>query len=136
VLVYRRPSPLDLEFPAEASELAPVRHAVRAWLRHAGITPEQSIDVMIATAEACVNAVEHGHRNTDGGVVRLHATALAETLRVTITDNGSWKNPDPVATAEGHRGRGIMLMRGLMQDVTITPTSTGTTVDMLARITP
>jgi anti-sigma regulatory factor (Ser/Thr protein kinase) len=36
--------------------------------------------------------------------------------------------------AAAHRGRGIALMRALMQDVTISPRAGGTTVHMHTRI--
>jgi anti-sigma regulatory factor (Ser/Thr protein kinase) len=49
---------------------------------------------------------------------------------VTVIDAGSWKQPVKAA----HRGRGISLMRALMQDVTIKPLASGTTVQMHARI--
>ena len=32
LLLYRHPGPLELEFPAEAGRLAPVRSALRGWL--------------------------------------------------------------------------------------------------------
>jgi anti-sigma regulatory factor (Ser/Thr protein kinase) len=54
-------------------------------------------------------------------------------VRVTITDTGTWKPPEP--NNDTRRGRGITLMRGLMQDVTINPDAAGTTVQLLARIT-
>jgi anti-sigma regulatory factor (Ser/Thr protein kinase) len=54
-------------------------------------------------------------------------------VQLTIVDSGSWKPPHPVA--DRHRGRGITLMRALMQDVAIHPDATGTTVHLFARIT-
>jgi anti-sigma regulatory factor (Ser/Thr protein kinase) len=91
------------------------------------------MDVLIAAGEAVANAIEHGHRHSPGGTISLCATALVDHLRLTITDSGSWKPPqlDP----DPHRGRGIMLMRELMHDVTINPETAGTTVHLSARIT-
>jgi anti-sigma regulatory factor (Ser/Thr protein kinase) len=79
------------------------------------------------------NAVEHGHRDDPGGPVTLHAAATADQLEVNVVDSGSWKTPDPVASA--HRGRGIMLMRGLMDEVVIEPGPGGTAVRMRCTIT-
>jgi anti-sigma regulatory factor (Ser/Thr protein kinase) len=58
--------------------------------------------------------------------------ALGDSLRLTVTDAGSWKAPQPADNP--HRGRGIMLMRGLMSDVEISPGADGTTVAMNMRI--
>ncbi|WP_326547493.1 SpoIIE family protein phosphatase [Mycolicibacterium sp. ND9-15] len=132
LLLYRQPAPLDLHFTADARELAGTRDVLRKWLKRAGVDPTQTLDVLIATGEALANAVEHGHRDDPGGTVRLHATALADRLHLTIADTGAWKAPhhDPAA----HRGRGIAMMRALMHEVSIEPGESGTTINMHASI--
>jgi GAF domain-containing protein/anti-sigma regulatory factor (Ser/Thr protein kinase) len=132
LLLYRHPVPLDLRFPADASHLAPTRSALRRWLARARIDAEQTMDVLVAAGEAVSNAIEHGHRHSPEGTISLGATVLGDWIQLTITDTGSWKPPRPAENP--HRGRGIMLMRGLMQDVTISPDSTGTTVHLSVRI--
>ncbi|MFC3502842.1 SpoIIE family protein phosphatase [Micromonospora krabiensis] len=132
LLLYRHPGPLELDFPAEATRLAPVRHELRRWLDRCGLDPSTAQSMLVAAGEACANAIEHGHRDRPGGQIRLRATATAEDLRLTVIDSGHWKNPQPAA--DTHRGRGLMLMRTLMHQVTITTGAAGTTVDMQARI--
>ncbi|OBK71214.1 SpoIIE family protein phosphatase [Mycobacterium sp. 1274761.0] len=129
VLLYRQPGPLELELPADPSHLASTRAALKGWLTLAGVDADQSLKVLIATGEALSNAIEHGHRLVEG-TIRLRARAYADRLHVTVSDGGSWKTP----VAATHRGRGIALMRALMQDVTILPRDSGTTVHMHARI--
>jgi serine phosphatase RsbU (regulator of sigma subunit)/anti-sigma regulatory factor (Ser/Thr protein kinase) len=133
LLLYRHPAPLELEFPADVSQLAPTRTALRRWLTRARLDPDQTMNVLVAAGEAVANAIEHGHRHSPGGTISLGATILVDQVRLTITDTGSWKTPQPAT--ETHRGRGIALMRGLMQDVTINPHTAGTTVHLCARIT-
>jgi PAS domain S-box-containing protein len=132
LLLYRHPAPLDVTFPAEATELAPVRKALRGWLQRCGLPPQMVQNVLVAAGEACANAVEHGRSGMPGGTVRMRAEALVDQMRLTVTDTGRWKPPQPQANT--HRGRGITLMRALMQYVTITPGPGGTTVDMRTRI--
>ena len=91
-------------------------------------------NVLVAAGEACANAIEHGHRDTPDGRIRLSAAATVEDLRLVIVDSGRWKTPRPAADTQ--RGRGLMLMRALMQDVTVTTGMAGTTVEMQARISP
>jgi anti-sigma regulatory factor (Ser/Thr protein kinase) len=86
----------------------------------------------VAAGEACANAIEHGHRDAPGDTVRLRAEALVDDLRLTVADTGRWKTPQPDLNT--HRGRGVALMRALMQQVTITSGAAGTTVDMHTRI--
>ncbi|GAA1651853.1 SpoIIE family protein phosphatase [Actinoplanes couchii] len=132
VLLYRHPGPLELEFPAESGRLAPVRSALRGWLERCGVDAATTQNILVAAGEACANAIEHGHRDSPGGQIRLRAAATAGDLRLIVTDTGMWKNPDP--TANPYRGRGLKLMRAFMQAVTVTSGTSGTIVDMQARI--
>jgi serine phosphatase RsbU (regulator of sigma subunit) len=133
LLLYRHPAPLELEFPAHVGHLASTRTALRSWLTQARVDPDQTMNVLIAAGEAVANAIEHGHRDRPEGIISLRATVLSDQVQFTIADSGSWKAPQPVA--EAHRGRGITLMRALMQDIAINPDTTGTTVHLSARIT-
>ncbi|MFI1371882.1 SpoIIE family protein phosphatase [Streptomyces longwoodensis] len=132
LLLYRHPAPLDMAFPAESAQLAPVRKALRSWLDQCQLPPHTVQNVLVAAGEACANAIEHGHRDAPGETVRLRAEAFVQDLRVTVTDTGRWKAPQPELNA--HRGRGLTLMRSLMQQVTVTPGVAGTTVHLHTRI--
>ncbi|MFJ6728821.1 SpoIIE family protein phosphatase [Streptomyces sp. NPDC091281] len=134
LLLYRHPAPLEISFPAESSQLAPVRRALRGWLERCDLSTRDLQDMLIGAGEACANAIEHGHRDAPGGTVRLRADSSFDELRLSVADSGSWRAP----RAEPHalRGRGLLLMRSLMRDVTVTADATGTTVEMTKRITP
>ncbi len=133
LLLYRHPAPLQLEFPADVNQLADSRAALRSWLTQAAVTPEQVHDVLIAAGEAIANAIEHGHRDKPNGLISLRAITLANHVLLTIVDTGAWKPPQP--HVDPYRGRGITLMRALMQDVAIDSLSSGTTVQLSAKIT-
>ncbi|MGW0120826.1 SpoIIE family protein phosphatase [Streptomyces sp. NPDC003327] len=134
LLLCRHPAPLDVTFPAASEQLATVRRALRGWLDRCDLPPRTVQSALVAAGEACANAIEHGHRDSPGGAVRLRADALGGELRLSVEDTGRWKRPDP--GSHPHRGRGVTLMRALMQDVTLTPGPAGTTVDMRTRIAP
>lgn len=133
LLLYRHPAPLELNFPADVSHLAPTRSALRSWLTRARADPGRVMDVLVAAGEAVANAIEHGHRHRSGGTITLRATALVDRVRVTVADTGSWKAAQPPGNS--HRGRGIPLMRDLMHDVDIDRGGSGTTVRLDVRIT-
>ena len=99
VLLYRHPAPLELKFPADISQLASTRTALRSWLTRARVDPDQTLNVLIAAGEAVANAIEHGHRHSPEGTISLAATALVDQVQLTITDNGSWKPPQPAANS-------------------------------------
>lgn len=130
MLVYRHPAPLSMKFAADIDHLAPSRDALRDWLVQAGVQPDQIQYMLTAVGEAVANAIEHAYRGQREGTVSLRATAVADALHVTVTDSGTWKTPRP----GGRRGRGITLMQGLVEDITIRSTEAGTTVHLYARI--
>ncbi|MEE4540446.1 SpoIIE family protein phosphatase [Streptomyces sp. V4-01] len=134
LLLYRHPAPLRVAFPAEATQLAPVRKALRSWLDRCALPPQTVQNILVAAGEACANSVEHGHRLAPGAGVVLRVEAMADGMRLTVSDTGSWKPPRP--DADQNRGRGLTLMRALMQSVTVTPGPGGTTVAMHTGITP
>jgi serine phosphatase RsbU (regulator of sigma subunit)/anti-sigma regulatory factor (Ser/Thr protein kinase)/transcriptional regulator with GAF, ATPase, and Fis domain len=130
LLLHRYPVPLEIDFPPNAKRLADIRVRLRNWLSRAGVGAEQIHAVLVAAGEAMANAIEHGHREASSGVISLRAIAGAAEVGLTITDSGSWRRP----AAEPHRGRGVKLMRALMQEVVINPETGGTTVHLTARI--
>ncbi|AXX31301.1 SpoIIE family protein phosphatase [Actinosynnema pretiosum subsp. pretiosum] len=134
VLLYRRPGPLVVEFPADALELTRVRGLLRDWLAACGVGRGQAQNVLVAAGEACANAVEHGHRDRPGGQVVLRASATVERLRLVVADSGAWRAP--VAGGDLARGHGIGLMRALVDEVAVRPGPGGTVVELRTRITP
>jgi PAS domain S-box-containing protein len=132
LVLYHHPAPLDVLFSAESEQLASVRATLRGWLRSCDVGARLAQDVLVAAGEAIANAIEHGHRHLPGRPVRLRAVSTANQLRLTVTDSGRWRTTPP--GDRGLRGHGIALMRALMQQVTIEPGPSGTTVDMYVRI--
>jgi len=132
LVLYHHPAPLDVSFAPEPDQLASVRAQLRGWLRSCDVGARIAQDVLVAAGEAIANAIEHGHRYRPGEQVRLRAVSTANQLRVTVTDRGRWRATPP--GDRSLRGHGIALMRALMQQVTIEPGPTGTTVDLYLRI--
>jgi PAS domain S-box-containing protein len=129
ILLYTRPAPLELAFRADPHELAPVRRQLRGWLRRLSLDAILAQDVLIAACEACANAIEHGCRDSREGTVRLRVEVSGADLRITVTDDGTWRPPRQVP----YRGNGLNLIRATMHDVTITAGDGGTAIEMRAR---
>ncbi|MEV6915996.1 SpoIIE family protein phosphatase [Amycolatopsis sp. NPDC051106] len=132
LLLYRRSvPPLELDFPAHPDSLASTRHWLRAWLGTASLGEELAQDVLVATGEACANAVEHAYPG-DSGTAHLSARFAGSHLVVTVTDRGHWKRPPP----DNHvlRGRGMAMMEALADAVAVRHDTTGTTVTLEWRI--
>ena len=100
-----------------------VRDAMRAWLDGIALERSDAEDVVLATWEACVNAIEHAVDATDD-VVTLSAELDDARIRVAVCDSGRWAPP----TERENRGLGLKLIRALMSSLDIAETETGTTI--------
>ncbi len=116
------PEQLSGRWPAERRVLAGVRQLLRRWLEKRGATTDEIYDIVVACQEACANAVEHAYRPGRHSFA-LDATYDRGRVRVMIRDEGRWRPPRGT-----HRGRGVMMMRRLMDTVDIEHTDEGTTV--------
>ncbi|MBS1869616.1 MAG: SpoIIE family protein phosphatase [Actinobacteria bacterium] len=121
------PERLSGRWPADRRVLAGVRRLLRRWLEKVGASADEVYDIVVACQEACANAVEHAYR-PGRHWFELDASYDQGRVRVTIRDEGRWRPP-----RGSHRGRGVMMMRGLMDSVDIQHTDSGTTV-VLERI--
>jgi anti-sigma regulatory factor (Ser/Thr protein kinase) len=92
-----------------------LRRALQRYAAGLGLDDDRRYALITAIGEAMANAVEHAYAGRPG-VVRLSLCAAAEGLLVTIEDDGRWK---PTTYSE-ERGRGLVLMRSLMDGVEIT----------------
>lgn len=117
----------ELRRPARAQELRTVRHALRGWLEGQGTPPDVAADVALAVHEAAANVVEHAYPGGAGDVI-VRARRDGEGLLVVVEDEGHWRAP----SRTDQRGRGLTVMRSLVDDLAIVPSPTGTRV-MLRR---
>jgi signal transduction histidine kinase/DNA-binding response OmpR family regulator/serine phosphatase RsbU (regulator of sigma subunit) len=134
VLAVRAVAPgagqLELDLPSEPASLARARAALRSWLAQIGADPRAATDVVLAAAEALANGVEHA--GAAGGRLRLHARRTADRLVVTVQDDGHWTEP----VVRDGRGKGLRIMRALMDTVSIVPGPDGTRVELTRRLPP
>ncbi|MCG5214971.1 SpoIIE family protein phosphatase [Streptosporangium soli] len=130
LLVRTSGSPLTLEtdFPAGPDSLAELRRRLSDWLRIAHLSKLEEFEFLLACGEAVSNAAEHAYAFTEG-IIRVRGRITASQITLRVSDEGSWREP-----YEADRGRGIPLMRAVMDSVTIDATPTGTTVEMSRRL--
>jgi anti-sigma regulatory factor (Ser/Thr protein kinase) len=119
---------LRVEVPANASQLAPIRHLIRRWIASHGGTDDDCAAFAIAVTEACANAVEHAYGPEDA-TIEIEATLEGDVATVSVGDRGAWREP-----GGENRGRGIPVMREFMDDVRIDRGDEGTTVSLRRQI--
>jgi serine phosphatase RsbU (regulator of sigma subunit)/anti-sigma regulatory factor (Ser/Thr protein kinase) len=116
------PEKLTTRWPAEADALGGLRHLLRRWLAGHGAASDEIYDITVAVQEAAANAVEHAYA-PGMAAFAVDAEHAEGEIIVTVTDRGRWRE------ARGqNRGRGLPLMRGLMESVDVVPAEGGTSV--------
>ena len=120
--------------------LGKARRRIRNTLMQAGLSLSAADRVEIAVGEALANVYEHAYR-AGVGPVWVKAVRAAEALTVAVTDNGRATEPPsvpimPPPVRSGYRGRGLYMMRCLMDDVAISvnPEGHGLMVRMTMRL--
>ncbi len=93
-------------------------------------------DIIVATTEAIINAIQHGNQFDPSKKVKLSVSASSGHIQVIVQDEGTGFDPSTIEdprTPENilkERGRGIFLIRQLSDSVNITTSNKGTIVEM------
>jgi serine phosphatase RsbU (regulator of sigma subunit)/anti-sigma regulatory factor (Ser/Thr protein kinase) len=129
VRIAQVPSTMAIEVPSDPAMMRTLRLRVGTWLERRGVADDQRADTVLAITEACNNAIEHGYRG-QGGTIELTLEHRTGKLKITVEDEGMWREPrlDPT------RGRGLVIMKSTMHRADITPSKTGTRVDLELRL--
>jgi anti-anti-sigma factor len=123
--------PLRLDLTAVPAALPGVRRRLGAWLADLGMGEQDQVGVMVAVGEACANAAEHAYRDAEPGPMTVTADVDVDgVLTVTVQDHGTWRPPD---RDPGDRGRGLLIMRQLVDGVVLEEEQ-GTTVTLSMRL--
>jgi serine/threonine-protein kinase RsbW len=93
--------------------------------------------VILATGEALTNVIRHAHRDKPEAHVQIHCTARDDAFEVCLHDEGEpfditavpHLNPGELRIG----GRGVYLMRALMDELTCRPSERGNVLRMVKR---
>ncbi|WP_433616184.1 SpoIIE family protein phosphatase [Dactylosporangium sp. CA-139114] len=128
-LDYADAPPFRVEVPARMQALAGFRAALDAWLGEQGVGEYDRFGVVLATAEAVANAIEHGYGHDDARTVGVLAQVDGDAVSLRVSDTGQWRPPRTAL----RRGRGLALIGRLMDELVIDRGTGGTTVLMRRR---
>ncbi|HVM35787.1 MAG TPA: SpoIIE family protein phosphatase [Actinomycetota bacterium] len=124
----------ELVLPNETARLRDIRGFVVSFLADARVPVEVATEIQLAAGEAAGNAARHGRKGDGWSEVRVRCRYAEGKVTVIVADDGP--GFDPGAVGEGlpdkfaSGGRGLFLMRQLMENVEIDATPDGTTVTM------
>lgn len=138
----RHPLKLSFEIASRFEELDLVDGLIEALLEHLGLDEDERSNLVLAVREAAANAVQHGNRLEADKPVGIEAGVVSDELRVEVRDRGSGFDvdalPDPLAPENllKRTGRGILLMRNFMDEVTFEFPEAGGTIVLLRKRLP
>jgi PAS domain S-box-containing protein len=116
------------DFKAEPEALSQMRALLRRWLGQADVGAAVTAEVITACGEAATNAIEHSGVGADARF-ELSGRIAGGEIELSVRDEGRWRLP-----REGDQGRGLSLMRALMDTVEVAPSPEGTTVRLRRRL--
>ena len=109
----------QFEITAHPQNAGPARERVRDTARRAGFTTLDLADIEIAVGEAITNAILYGSPSADSRVLLAYGPVGPDFV-IKVRDEGSGFDPGSVRMEEDTDalgGRGIRLMRALMDQV-------------------
>jgi serine phosphatase RsbU (regulator of sigma subunit)/anti-sigma regulatory factor (Ser/Thr protein kinase) len=123
----------ELVVPNEAARIADVRAFVANFLVDVRAPVEDAQEMLLAVGEAVANACRHGRRPEGRSEIRVRCSIEGPDVTVTVSDEGPGFDP---AAMERHGlpdrfasgGRGLFLMRQLVDSVSFETSPEGTTV--------
>jgi len=111
---------------AAPAELAALRDNLRAWLVDQNLHEDTERSTVLAVSEAAANAIEHGYDCDGEGVVTVTVALEDGWVDAEVRDQGTWRD----GPGEGDRGRGLAIMRSIMDRLSVERDDGATVVRM------
>ena len=119
--------PLTITIPSDVCQLRTLRRAIDAWLETEGCDGKAREAIVFATNEAAANAIEHSKSKQD---IAVRARLNEGVIVLEVSDHGQWKHEPPDFDV---RGRGLMMISRLVDELEIDAKGPGTTIRMMMR---
>ncbi len=114
---------LDISIPAEVNRIAEVVDQVVALARRLHVQTGKEQEIALALTEALANAVKHGSKSDPSRKVQCQVLADRSTMLIIVRDSGPGFDPGSVANPlesaglNADHGRGLYMIRQLMDEV-------------------
>jgi serine/threonine-protein kinase RsbW len=132
----------DFTLPSDPGEARRIQEEIEQLLHARRVNEHDIFSIKLALEEALVNAIKHGNQMDRGKKVRIVYQLLPDRFEVQITDDGNGFDPgdvpDPTAFENLERpcGRGLMLMRHYMTEVSFSARGNTVTMSKVFRTAP
>lgn len=130
--------PWTLTISSDLRLLALARSFVEAVCRVAGFDEKATHAIVLATDEATNNVMRHAHRDRPDAPIQIQCYFCSESIEIHLLDEGAPFDIDSVPDLDPSElrigGRGVFLMRTLMDELTCHPRGErGNTLRMVKR---
>ena len=128
---------IELTLPSVLESVAEIEEAIEPLALRAGWDEDTASNIAMAIREAAINAVKHGNSFSPTKNVTASLKRDDSMLTLKITDEGDGLDPtsipDPLALDNLLRssGRGVFLMRAIMDEVHFRQLTPGTEVTLI-----
>jgi serine/threonine-protein kinase RsbW len=120
---------VQLLLPRDTRYVPLLRNVAKSLLADLGAPTDASHDIQVAVSEACANAIRHAAGST---AYMVSLGVERDRCEVEVVDTGRLDQPLPGAPDEAHvdaeAGRGLLLMRALVDDFQFTRNDDATCV--------
>ncbi len=126
--------------PSSLEYLTDVDVFVEGVLRGYGADESIIADIAISVSELVNNAVNHGAKSDEAKLVKIEILRSNDSVSISVSDQGQGFSPDEIADPLADEnllkevGRGIFIVRSLMDKVDIETGNTGTTITITKAI--
>lgn len=127
---------LELVLPSVPRSARRARGLVQAVTATRDLSDSARHDVALAVGEALANAIQHGSPRGAADSIALRLTLFDSGLVIQVLDHGCWGEEVLHEETPSVCGRGLMLMRQLLDDVEVSSAGGGTVVSMFQRYEP
>ena len=126
--------------PSSQDFLTDVDLFIEGRLQTYGLDQSLIADIAISVSELVNNAIMHGNRRSGDKVVKVQIGRENRQVKITVTDQGTGFDPGAIENPLDSDnllkevGRGIFIVRSLMDSVDIQPGDGGTTITIVKSI--
>ena len=128
---------INLTFASTLEAVAEVERAAEELALRTGFDEDTASNIAMVSREAAINAVKHGNGFAPDKKVTATLQRTADSMLVRIADEGKGLNPDSLPDPLDPQnllrdsGRGVFLMRALMNEVHFRQLDPGTEVTLI-----
>lgn len=130
----------ELQTPSSMNALVAIDDFIEGHLRALGASQALIADIAISVSELVTNAVIHGNAQDPTRFVIASIGCQQGKIEISIADQGNGFHPEEIADPLAEEnllksvGRGVFIVRALMDSVSIDPTPQGTTITITKQI--